>query len=348
MKRTAGYLLAAIGVALLVAAPLLRFYSLPQIEKTPLNFYFVEKSTGVGDYLDPGTLHFHHGALFVTRTFKGIPDAGGDTTATWNVFAQTVGSIGNQINITNDRWRFDRHSGESMPLPGTTPQYSGHWLRFPFNTEKKTYSYWDPTALKAFPARYVGEKQVLGHTTYEFKSIVPPTKIDSLTVPGSLIGQPNKPAVNVDVYYSNPASVVNVDPRTGTEVTGSSHKVETFRLPGSAQDVATVLDVNLVPTQESAQGLTNKAQDGIKKLNLVGIWLPIACLLLGGLALALAIYLLWRREPESESPRTVELPSTTPEQRIAGATQLPSPRPAQTIEIGEKSDLRGPGSPPAT
>jgi hypothetical protein len=346
MKRTAGYLLVAIGAAFLVSAPFLRFYDVPRLEKTPMDEYFVSVATGVGNYLDPGTLKFkQQDEVTVRRTSKGDPTTSSSKYATWNVFQRTTGSKGNEINLTNERWRFDRHTGQSAPTASEDPQHQGVWLRFPFNAEKKTYQFWDATAHKAFPAAFVGETKLRGHTVYEYKSVVEPTRIETLQAPGDLVGQPDLPYMLVDVMYSNPESIVYVDPRTGVIVNGSSHRVETLRAVGSSEDIVTILDVTLKPTDATVTGLLKKASDGRRSLGLVGTWIPLGCLLLGLISL-IAAARLFRPAISAMAPPVIALPDvvvpaqpTKPRETLS-RSEVPGPRSAVEIEPAEPAGAR--------
>ena len=52
--------------------------------------------------------------------------------------------------------------------PTSRCRTTGWRYRFPFDTEKKTYPFFDPIAQKAFDANYDGEEDVNGLTTYRF------------------------------------------------------------------------------------------------------------------------------------------------------------------------------------
>ncbi len=56
---------------------------------------------------------------------------------------------------------------ENPPTNVALP-HEGLAYRFPFDTEKKTYPFFDPIAQKAYDANYDGEEDVNGLTTYRF------------------------------------------------------------------------------------------------------------------------------------------------------------------------------------
>ena len=59
-------------------------------------------------------------------------------------------------------------SRTTKPPTNIALPHDGLAYRFPFDTEKKTYPFFDPIAQKAFDANYDGEEDVNGLTTYRF------------------------------------------------------------------------------------------------------------------------------------------------------------------------------------
>ena len=100
---------------------------------------------------------------------------------------------------------------DDQPPTNIALPHEGLAYRFPFDTEKKTYPFFDPIAQKAFDANYDGEEDVNGLTTYRFTQnvgydadgkLVEPVKYASLydddedgevTARASLWGLPGDP-----------------------------------------------------------------------------------------------------------------------------------------------------------
>ena len=61
-----------------------------------------------------------------------------------------------------------RSIDDDQPPTNIALPHDGLTYRFPFDTEKKTYPFFDPIAQKAFDANYDGEEDVNGLTTYRF------------------------------------------------------------------------------------------------------------------------------------------------------------------------------------
>ena len=100
---------------------------------------------------------------------------------------------------------------DDQPPTNIALPHDGLAYRFPFDTEKKTYPFFDPIAQKAFDANYDGEEDVNGLTTYRFTQnvgydsdgkLVEPVKYASLydddedsqvTAPAGMWGVPGEP-----------------------------------------------------------------------------------------------------------------------------------------------------------
>lgn len=332
MRSTKTAVLFGLGIFLIALAGMLRFYALPHLEKQPLDFYFTDVSSGQGTYFDAGSLSLKGPELLTaSRTERGDVKAGTDSVAVWDIFTRVNNASGGLVDAFTERWAFDRKTGRSVSGYGETPPHSGQFLVWPFNAPKQTFPYYDQTAKASFPARYVDTEKLHGHTVYRYESVIPPTKIADIEVPGSLVGSPSA-SLTLEEYYSNPSSVALVDPRTGAVVGGSSHQIRTLRAPGSTEDLLTVLDVNLVATSKTVDGLLQKANDGAKQLNLLGFWAPLASLILG-VGLVVAAVVLNRR------PRTIVLPEP-------GAAAAAQPEAVQAAPVPATAQHRLPRQPP--
>ncbi len=134
---------------------------------------------------------------------------------------------------------------DDQPPTNIALPHDGLAYRFPFDTEKRTYPFFDPIAQKAFDANYDGEEDVNGLTTYRFSQnvgydadgkLVEPVKYASLlrrrrgrqvTARAALWGLPGDPdePITMTRYYAAQRTFW-VDPVSGTIV-----KTEGARLP---------------------------------------------------------------------------------------------------------------------
>src|SRR4051812_42354844 len=153
MRRVVGYVLLAVGVFLVVLAPLLRFYALPELRKAPLD----ELAQTVSEahnatYLQLSDQTVQTGQdLVATRRVRGDVDAGNSDRAVWDVFVRIENPALNTLVIaTTDRVAFNRESSLAINccgemVNGEPTEHSGIEYKFPFDAQKKAYPYFDTT-----------------------------------------------------------------------------------------------------------------------------------------------------------------------------------------------------------
>lgn len=197
MLRIAAYGIIGLGAALLIAALLLSTYTSGKIQKIPLNIDKSLVSNGTATALDPVSLS---GERFIID--KNVPLVSQqqitvESPANADVVTFQVGTTVRRSDKQQDNGLLlamvdtvtlnrstamavsdDTHPGGSVQKPRTIEDdkpptnialpHEGLSYRFPFNTEKKTYPYFDAIAQKAFDANYDGEDDVNGLTTYRF------------------------------------------------------------------------------------------------------------------------------------------------------------------------------------
>jgi hypothetical protein len=250
---------------------------------TPIDQYAQTTSPGPGSFLDPATLQVRSSDLVAVRTLRGDVAASNRDTAVWDV--SVVLSTGDQqlVQASIDRVATDRRSAEAVNCCGEAvnsvpTRHSGLSYKFPFDTQKQTYQFWDANVKKAVPARYVSEETVQGLTTYKFVSQTDATQIQTQEVPGSLVGE-SAPSVQAPVYYTDTRTVW-VEPKTGVIVKGSEQNRTTLR-DSAGQDKTVVLQFDLTFNDDSQRSQAQLARDNIGKIDLLTTWLPLIGLLVG-------------------------------------------------------------------
>jgi hypothetical protein len=303
MRRGVGFVLVGLGAFLLVIGLMSKFYAVPKLEKLPLDQYSRTLASATGTLFDRESGQPKTGVeITSTRVIRGDVKAGTDSTAVWDVFLnlETQGTL---IRATTERVALDRTKSTLKNCCGNNVnnepvRHSGIEYHFPFDTQKKTYQYFDNTALKPFPMRYVGTQTVNGLRTYQFEQPVEATDIGELEVPGAWIGKPNEPSVTVRQFYAN-VRTVYVEPVTGIIVKGNEQQRRTLREPGSDVDVVTLLEAPLAFTDGTVRALVKKAKDDKASLNLIDSTIPILGVVLGLVLLvvgALLVLLRSRRD----------------------------------------------------
>jgi Porin PorA len=283
MRRFLGPVLLGVGVFLVVLAGLLKFFVADRVIVTPIDQYAQTTSPGPGSYLDPATLQVRSSDLVAVRTLRGDVAASNDDTAVWDVSVVLSTGDGQLVRATVDRVATDRRTAEAVNCCGEAvdsvpTRHTGVSYKFPFDTQKQDYQFWDSNAKKAVTARYVSEETVQGLTTYKFVSQVPATQIQTQEVPGSLVGE-SAPSVQAPVYYADTRTVW-VEPKTGVIVKGSEQNLTTLR-DSAGQDKTVVLRFDLTFNEDTQRSQAQLARDNIGRIDLVTTWLPLIGLLVG-------------------------------------------------------------------
>ncbi len=295
MRRFLGPVLLGLGVFLLVLAGMLRFFVADRVIVTPIDQYAQTVAPGPGTYLDPAVLKERSGDLVARRTLKADVAASDKDTAVWDVSVVLSTGDGAFVRASLDRVATDRRTGEAVNCCGEAvdsapTRHTGVSYKFPFDTQKKDYAFWDPNSKQAPVAKFVSEDKVQGLTTYKFLQQVPPTQIRTQEVPGSLVGE-TAPSVQAPVFYATTRTVW-VEPKTGVIVKGNEQAKTTLR-DSAGQDKATVIQYDLTFDDATQRNQANLAKDNIGKINLITRWLPLLGLVLG-LILILAGLILMR------------------------------------------------------
>jgi hypothetical protein len=314
MRRFLGPVLLGLGVFLVVLGGLLKFYVADRVIVTPINQYAQTTSPGPGSFLDAPTLQVRSADLVAVRTLKGDVAASTNDVAVWDVSVVLSTGDGQLVRASIDRVATDRRTAEAVNCCGEAvdskpARHSGLSYKFPFDTQKRDYQFWDPNLLKAVPARYVSEETVQGLTTYKFISQVPATQIQTQEVPGSLVGE-SAASVQAPVFYADTRTVW-VEPKTGVIVKGSEQNRTTLR-DSAGRDRTVVLQFDLTFNEATQRNQAQLARDNIGKIDLVTIWLPLIGLLVGIVLIAAGLIVMVSVERSARRPTEQPEPAGAP------------------------------------
>jgi len=327
-----------LGAALLIAALLLSTYTAGKIKRIPLDLDTTLVSNGTGTALDPASLSGDH---FVID--KGVPlvaqqqmsvEAPSDADVVTLQVGSTVRRTDRQQDmglllamvdtVTLDRssalaFSDDTHPGGAVQKPrsieDTKPPtniplpHEGLSYRFPFDTEKKTYPYFDPIAQKAFDANYEGEDDVNGLTAYKFVQnvgydadgkLVEPIKYASLykdaedaqvTARASQWGLPGDPDESIAMtrFYAAKRTFW-VDPVSGTIVKAEEHQNH-YYARDPLRPEATMADYTVTSTEATVESQVAAARDERDRIALWSRILPITFTAAGLVALVAGVLL---------------------------------------------------------
>ena len=192
---------------------------------------------------------------------------------------------------------------DDQPPTNIALPHEGLAYRFPFDTEKKTYPFFDPIAQKPFDANYDGEEDVNGLTTYRFTQnvgydadgkLVEPVKYSSLyendedadvTARASLWGLPGDPnePIKMTRYYAAKRTMW-VDPVSGTIVKAEEHGYHYYARDALKPEV-TFVDYTVTSNEETVESQVADARDERDRVALWGRILPITFTAMGLVAL---------------------------------------------------------------
>lgn len=297
LSRT-GLALTGIATFLLVLAPLLHWYALPSLRKTPIDTNSTTVFTGSGTVFDTKVVAVSPVQdLTLTRRVVGNVEQSGPTRAVMDISTQidTAATLAlhdprQSVQWTVERWVTDRSTNLPVHSHGENPVFSGEaYLKFPFGLAKRPYAYWDSTLGGTITLDYQGTATVNGRTGYRYGTVLGATKVGTQQVPGKLLGLSDRSQIVADRYYANGGFSVVVDPVTGTVMDARTQPLVTLRTSADGPDLLTLLRGDLTMTAESRDGQVRTAQAAARKLDLVGTTAPIAagaaglvCLLVAG------------------------------------------------------------------
>lgn len=319
MRRVLGYVLLGVGAFLLVLAPLLRWYALPTLLKTPIDQFAESFAPGTGTRFNPATVSEEDNVHMVAhRTLRGDVAASGDKVGVWDESLILEKTDGTLINATTDRVAWDRKTAEAVNccnenVDGAPTKHKGLSYKFPFHAKKQTYLFFDTTAKKAYPMRYRSSQTIQDLTVYKYVQRVPEKQIGQLEVPGSLVGEPGKPSVIAPRIYSNTRTVW-VEPLSGVIVKGQEKQHQVLR-DSSGNDAVTLIEVTLTFDQRTQKNQAKLANDARSQAALLGTWIPLAAFFLGIVLLVLGFLALREREepaPPATPPQRAGTPARTP------------------------------------
>lgn len=270
-----------LGLLLVVAAPILRFWVAPLLAQSPQ----VPGGGGFASYTSTGTIT----TLFdlesaeqdvvgqpitVTRTLTTRGDAAasqeaaaqGSNVAVADTLDRIVTDDGRLISELPYRLAADRRSqalvdccgakvgGVELAMAG-----AGNPLRLPWFVPARTYPYFDTALLAPVEMAHIGTERLGDIDAVKFQQATPPTVVGTVPVPGTLVGSEQPTVTLVRTHAVN--RTLWVDATTGIILRSAERIRETLR-EESGPEVVTLLAMSLAstPEQEAAQLAAARAQ----------------------------------------------------------------------------------------
>ncbi|MFI9172889.1 DUF3068 domain-containing protein [Streptomyces lincolnensis] len=327
MRRTASptsLILLGLGTFLLVLAPLLAWYVEPRAAVNPIDIDTTAVYRGTGSVFDTGELETVPGQqITVTQRVRGnVAESERSGDAVWDVTTTVdtdktlpAADPHDALDFVPHRWVMDRRTTRPVHCCGEKPYIEGEaYLKFPFDVQKRTYRWWDNTLGGTVMLSYRGTEKVQGYTGYRFTGSVPPTRVGSRLVPGSIVDQPSRPQVLAEEWYSNHGFELVVDQATGRVIYAQTGPKRTLRAPGADKDATVLLDSPKVAfTTDTQKEAVRQAKRDSGQLRAVGVTAPIGAAVAGFVLAVVGAVLVvrGRRRPESDkTPDNSRVPLT--------------------------------------
>src|SRR5829696_4437985 len=310
-----------LGVFVLGVALLARFYAYDRLAVVPLDQETVSVSEGPGATIfDIATQQEITVDLVSTRNVVGDVEASeeasdelGRDVAVWETLVYTD-EPGAEISAddpprsgSHDRVAFDRHTGETIKCCDTftstsaddrgveikdTIGFEGLYFKFPFQTEKKTYQFWDGTLGEAPDIEYKDTETIEGLEVYRFEQQISPSNVGSVTAPASFFGIDEEGDVTLDRIYSNTRTLW-IEPETGVIIRGQEDQLTMAEYQGD--EVATLTDVTIGYNPDTVSKNVDTYSSLSTQLKVIRIWAPLIGGILGLLLLAVGVFLFITR-----------------------------------------------------
>jgi hypothetical protein len=313
MRRVAGVILIALGVFAITLGFTLRYVVLDRLAVAPLDpdTETVAQGTGMTVFYpkalaDPSLPRQRTDATVTARRIvSGQLDApevkvDGDV-AMWRVGLVVEDERSELINAVEQWVCVDRRTAAGVrpcakqkiddgTRVDTDTDMSGLEYKFPFNTQKREYTFFDITLRRATPIRYDGEERINGLDTYRFVQRIDPVKLEDREVPGDLVNGAAGTTVTAQRFYQN-VRTVWVEPRTGSVVKGSEQVRQWLRGPDGS-DGQVLLAGTLTFTPQTVQRQVDDAKANAAKLRALSGTGPILAWVIGSVLLLIGLVLM--------------------------------------------------------
>ncbi|MGP4042832.1 DUF3068 domain-containing protein [Streptomyces sp. 2A115] len=325
MRRKASLILLALAVFFAALSPLLRWYAFPRLAKIPANQYqdmVLEAKDAT--LLDYGTMKARKvDKVSIVQTLKGnveasekIEKTAGRDVVVWDGLSYVQGPDGKMVSKIPERYIFDAHTQEPVHatgemVDGEPVRREGIEFKWPFQTEKRDYEYFDAQARVTAPIHYKGTQDFRGVNVYYFEQTIPWTKVPmpkNLPVEGIT---PESVAKTGTTRWYTTVRKFWVEPATGAPVYGEEIHKEELRggtLLGD-RDKVTAFSGHVKMREDYIKSTVDLVKSQRVLILLLTSYLPWGFLILGAGLLSLSLYLEARsRRPGDPSPTEAREP----------------------------------------
>ncbi|MFD0774155.1 DUF3068 domain-containing protein [Streptomonospora algeriensis] len=287
MRRTAAVVFIALGVCLLVLAPMLRYWTAESLMKAPLDYYnqTVNRGEDVTYFSAEETELVEGATVEAYTTVRGDVAASDENTAVWDQFTW-VKDVERDfaISSTYRRAGHDRFTGRGVDCCDSSvndedAEQNGQIFKFPFLTEQRDYRFFDTTSRLTRPITFEGEEAYHGVDAYRFEQVIESEKVGERTLPASLLGMDGEDGdITGDEMYSITRTYW-IEPSTGVPIGLSEDQHRGVVVDGEERLV--LFDGTMVWDDETIEAQIESAEQGMTMLPLVRTVIPLVFLAVG-------------------------------------------------------------------
>lgn len=274
LRKIVSWVLIGLGAFLLVIAILAKTWAPGVLQKTPTNIDQVTRLAGSGEKLgEPITVK-------VTNVTQTDADKSTDKNVVW---ASTVcvvldepdtpdcvdGDDERLVSATVDVFQTDR-----VTALASGGDREGIQNKFPFDTEKKTYPYWDGILSEALDAKFLGTEDIQGVESYHFQVSAEEREAEISS--------------GIDGYYTTTKDIW-VEPVTGSILNQKQYEHREL------EDGTVAIDLTVAFTDEQIKTNVEDSKKNISGLNLLLNTVPLVGFIGGALLLVIGLLLSRRR-----------------------------------------------------
>lgn len=277
MRKVFGILSLALGAFLLAAAAMGQLWAPTHAARTPLEVNTTTRLAGTADKLDPTSGEVQNLDVKATSVTKSDSNHSDDDVV---AFVSTTCLVIDKDNVpdcvdakdpgkrlitaSTDTFATDRRTAMATNAKkynaADATHHAGLINKFPFNSQRKTYPFWDGMLGTTTDAVYKATDTVEGLRTYRYDVDVPTTAAEVVS--------------GVQGNYTTDKSIW-VEPRTGSIVKQTQHEVRTL------ENGDPLLDLDIAYTDQSVKAAVDEADGNARSLWLLTSVVPIAGLVLG-------------------------------------------------------------------
>jgi hypothetical protein len=325
MRRMMGPMLVGLGVFLVVAAGLARFYAYPTLAKVPDGYHSETDLEATGAQIfnsDPEVLApEEHDLVITSKTSEDVDADAPDGVVVWVNNTRTDKADGGNFQLSTQRVAFDEGTGAGVDcdecdtwveesdgdkVEQVATTFEGQIYKFPFDTQQESYDVWDDALGEATPATFEGEESIKGLDVYKFVQVIEPTVIETRDVPGSVFGS-DEATVQADMVYAMTRTLY-VEPVTGAPVHRIDERTQELVYDG-VRVPAFVGTINYTDAQvdENVDAVDTKATlfGGLRLL------FPVIMLLLGLVLLGIGLMINRRKSSDVDDNTPQHRPLVT-------------------------------------